>query len=337
MINSLSKNPSLGVLLVNLGTPDAPTVPAVRRYLAEFLWDKRVIDYPRILWWPILHGIILRVRPPKSAHAYAQIWTEQGSPLLVQSNALAAALQNSLGPKYKVVLGMTYGSPSIGSALRSLREQSVERIVVLPLYPQYSTTTTASVFDRVDAELRTWDLPPPIHRIEHYYGEMGYLDALAQSVRDHWQLHGRKHLFFSFHGIPQRYVNNGDPYYDHCVATARGVVERLQLQSNEWTLAFQSRVTRERWLEPYTDKTLIRYGKEGPKDISVICPAFATDNLETLEEIAIRNRSDFLAAGGRSLDYVPCLNASAAHVEMFAQLISRGLSNSGQSPAASGR
>jgi ferrochelatase len=218
---------------------------------------------------------------------------------------------------------MTYGSPSIASALRSLRDRGVDRMIILPLYPQFSTTTTLPVFDRVERELKTWSAQPAIARIDHYHAEPAYLDALAQSVRDGWAVHGRKHLFFSYHGIPKRYVDKGDPYFDHCVATTRGVTERLQLKDNEWTLAFQSRVGGGEWLSPYTDRTLLEYAKSGPKDLSVICPAFATDCLETLEEIAMRNREDFLHAGGASLDYIPCLNSQSAHVSMFAWLIER--------------
>jgi ferrochelatase len=315
-----------GVLLVNLGTPDAPTTAAVRRFLAEFLSDPRVIDYPRLLWLPILYGIILRVRPPKTARAYAQIWTPEGSPLLLQSKALAQSLRESLGAEFPVALGMTYGAPPVAAALQSLRDAKVDRVVVIPLYPQYSFTTTGSVLDRVEAELKRWPVRPALHFVDHYHGEPKYLDALAQSVRNYWALHGKKHLFFSFHGIPQRYVDNGDPYFDHCMATARGTVDRLQLETSEWSVAFQSRVTKEKWLEPYTDKTLLEYAKRGLRDLSVICPAFATDNLETLEEIAIRNREDFLQAGGTSLDYIPCLNNSAEHIDLFADLVRRNIS-----------
>jgi ferrochelatase len=314
---------STGVLLANLGTPDAPTPDAVRRYLAEFLSDRRVIDYPRILWWPVLHGVILRVRPPKTAHAYSQIWTAEGSPLLVLSKQLSGALQVALGNQFTVVLGMTYGSPSIAAALQSLRNKKVEQIVVLPLYPQFSTTTTASVFDKVNSELRNWTVKPRMSLIEHYHSEPSYLDALAQSVRDFWRTHERKHLTFSFHGIPQRYVDRGDPYHDHCLATARGVVERLQLKQNEWSIAFQSRVGGGKWLEPYTDQLLTKYAQQGPKDIAVICPAFATDCLETLEEIALRNRESFLRAGGKSFDYIPCLNVRTDHIAVFAHLLRR--------------
>ncbi len=329
-----------GVLLVNLGTPDAPTPQAVRKFLAEFLSDPRVIDYPRLLWLPILYGIILRVRPRKTAHAYAQIWTPEGSPLLLRSQALAQSLRDSLGTHQPVALGMTYGSPSVASALESLREQKIDHLIVIPLYPQYSHTTTGSVRDRVDAELKKWTLKrlataPALSFIEHYYSEPRYLDALAQSIRNFWSEHGRKHLVFSFHGIPQRYVDNGDPYFDHCQATASQTAERLALSPNEWSMAFQSRVTKEKWLEPYTDRKLLEFAQKGPKEISVICPAFATDNLETLEEIAIRNRETFLQAGGKTFDYIPCLNNTAAHVELFEQLVKHSVANSGQRLAAS--
>jgi ferrochelatase len=321
----MSASSRTGVLLVNLGTPDDPSIPSVRRFLAEFLSDRRVIDYPRLLWLPILYGVILRVRPPKTAEAYAQIWTKDGSPLLLRSRALASALQDSLGAEFAVELGMTYGSPSVATAMQALKAKGLGRLIVIPLYPQYSTTTTAPVRDRVQAELKKWNDPPPLTFIEHYYSESLYLDALADSVRDFWAKNARKHLLFSFHGIPQRYVTNGDPYFDHCQATARETAARLQLSSGEWSVAFQSRVGKERWVEPYTDKILLSYAQNGPKEISMICPAFATDNLETLEEISIRGRESFLAAGGTSFDYIPCLNDSQAHVRLFAQLVRKAV------------
>lgn len=336
MSDSSSADSKIGVLLVNLGTPDAPTPTAVRRFLAEFLSDPRVIDYPKWLWYPILYGAILQIRPRKSAHAYASIWTNEGSPLLLESTALAKALQKSLGAQAHVELGMTYGSPSIDSALRKLRDRKVERIVVIPLYPQYSGTTTGSVFDRVTAELRAWPALPQLHFVNRYCRDADYLDALAASVNQHWLARAPAHLFFSFHGIPQRYVNNGDPYYEDCKLTAEGVAQRLNLAKSDWSIAFQSRVGREKWLEPYTDQLLLQYAKSGPKEVAVICPAFATDCLETLEEIAIRNREDFLAAGGQRFDYIPCLNSQAPHVNVFARIVDEALSASGQSPAASG-
>lgn len=336
MNDSRASDRKAGVLLVNLGTPDAPTPRAVRRFLAEFLSDPRVIDYPKWLWYPILYGAILNIRPRKSAHAYASIWTNDGSPLLLQSMGLTKALQQSLGAFTPVELGMTYGAPSIASALRKLREQNVQRIVAIPLYPQYSGTTTGSVFDRVTAELRTWPALPQLHFVNRYCRDADYLDALAGSVNEHWLTHAPAHLFFSFHGIPQRYVNNGDPYYDDCKATAEGVAARLSLSKSDWSIAFQSRVGREQWLTPYTDQLLVEYAKKGPKEVAVMCPAFATDCLETLEEIAIRNREDFLVAGGERFEYIPCLNAQASHVNVFARIVDEILSASGQSPAASG-
>lgn len=337
MNDSFASARKAGVLLVNLGTPDAPTPPAVRRFLAEFLSDPRVIDYPKWLWYPILYGAILQIRPRKSAHAYASIWTKDGSPLLLESLALAKALQAALGAQTPVELGMTYGSPSIATALRRLRDQNAERIVALPLYPQYSGTTTGSVFDRVAAELRTWPAVPQLHFVNRYCRDADYLDALAGSVNRHWLAHAPAHLCFSFHGIPQRYVNNGDPYYEDCQATAEGVAQRLNLSKSDWSIAFQSRVGREKWLEPYTDRLLLQYAKTGPKEVAVICPAFATDCLETLEEIAVRNREDFLRAGGTRFDYIPCLNAQAAHVNVFARIVDDILSASGRSPVATRR
>jgi ferrochelatase len=317
----------LGVLLVNLGTPEAPTPSAVRRFLAEFLSDPRVVEIPRLLWLPILYGIILNVRPRKSAHAYAQVWTKGGSPLMVESMGLASAVQMQLkhtyGDNVVVELAMTYGQPSIANALRSLRDKKVDRLLVLPLYPQYSGTTTGPVFDRVMNELKTWRAIPSVQFVSNYHDNPFFIEALAHSVRDHWHTHERAHLFFSFHGIPQRNVDLGDPYFSHCQRTAQLTAAKLGLKSDEWTMAFQSRVGPAKWLQPYTEKTLVDYAKRGPKRLTVLCPAFATDCLETLEEIAIRNRADFLAAGGESFDYVPCLNARPSHVEMFAQLIKR--------------
>lgn len=324
--NSNSRADSLGVLLVNLGTPDAPTPQAVRRFLAEFLSDPRVIELPRILWLPILHAFVLTTRPRKSAHAYAQIWTPEGSPLLVESNKLATALREQLQhayPEVHVALGMTYGQPSIATALRSLRDKGVGRLVVLPLYPQYSGTTTGSVFDRVMKELLTWRALPSLHWISDYHDNPVFIEALAQSVREQWLAHGREHLLFSFHGIPQRYVDAGDPYYAQCQRTAQLTVDKLGLAKDQWTMAFQSRFGAAKWIGPYTESVIADYAKRGPKRLTVVCPAFATDCLETLEEIAIRNRADFLAAGGERFDYVPCLNSGPNHVEMMAGLIKR--------------
>ena len=319
--------PRLGVLLVNLGTPDAPTIPAVRRYLAEFLSDPRIIEGPALVRWLILHGVILRIRPRLSAHAYAQVWTPAGSPLLVHSTALAtklrAALTIATGARSELELAMTYGQPAIAPALERLRSRNVRRLLVLPLYPQYSATTTGAVFDRVVRELSRWRWVPELRFVTHYHDDTAYLAAVTDSIARHWQTHGRKHLLFSFHSIPQRYFAAGDPYHCHCHATARGVAERLNLVADDWTVSFQSRFGREPWLQPYTDATLVRQARAGVRAVSVVCPGFATDCLETLEEIALRDRDAFLAAGGNELDYIPCLNDDPAHVSLLTQVVQR--------------
>jgi ferrochelatase len=315
----------VGVLLVNLGTPDAPTTAAVRRYLAEFLWDPRVIEMPRALWWLILHGIILRIRPARSAHAYRKVWTAAGSPLLVESLALANALRSALDEKqpdrFRVELAMTYGNPSIVDALERLRRDNVRQLLVLPMYPQYSATTTASIFDRVTKELSCWRWLPELRVINQYWEEDAYIEALADSIDGHWRVLGRKHLLFSFHSIPKRYFTAGDPYHCFCQGTARRVAERLGLGQTDWSLGFQSRFGREEWLKPYVDILLGDYARSGPKHITVVCPGFATDCLETLEEINMQDRTLFLSQGGESFDYVPCLNSTPAQVALYEHLV----------------
>jgi len=317
---------ALGVLLINLGTPDAPTVPAVRRYLAEFLSDPRVIELPRPLWWPILHGVILRLRPRRSARSYRALWTEQGSPLLVIARCQATALQErldlQLSGAVRVALGMRYGNPSIASALADLRAANAHRILVLPLYPQYSATTTASGFDAVTAELSTWHRLPELRFVNHYHDEPGYIAALVDSVRTHWTEQGEPdRLLFSFHGIPQEYLLRGDPYGCQCRKTARLTAEALALAPERWQIAFQSRVGRKEWLRPYTDETLEVWGREGIEKVHVICPGFAADCLETLEEVAVTNRDRFLAAGGKEFGYIPALNDRAEHLELLMALV----------------
>ncbi len=313
--------PRRTLLLVNLGTPSAPTTAAVRAYLAEFLSDPRVIEAPRWLWWLILHGVILRIRPQRSARAYQQIWTEQGSPLLLHSQALRAAVAERL-PDWRVELAMSYGAPNLRDVLDRLRQQGTRELAVLPLYPQYSGSTTASVFDAVAKLLSRWRMVPRLAFIPHYHDHSGYLDALAESVRMHWQAHGRgDKLVLSFHGVPRRYLRNGDPYFCQCHATARRLRERLQLSENEVVTTFQSRVGREVWLQPYTDKTLLDLARAGVKTLDVICPGFAVDCLETLEEIAEQNAHAFIAAGGQTLRYIPALNASAAHADALADVV----------------
>jgi ferrochelatase len=321
---------SLGVLLVNLGSPDAPTTSAVRRYLAEFLWDPRVVEIPRPLWWPILHGVVLRLRPRRSAHAYQRVWTDEGSPLLVisraQTHAIDTALAARYGNKVQIALAMRYGNPSIQAGLAHLREKQARRILILPLYPQYSAATTATVFDAVASELKSWRWLPELRFIAHYHDDEGYLTALVNSIRESWAEHGQaERLLFSFHGMPKRTLLAGDPYHCHCQKTARLVAERLGLPPERWQVAFQSRFGRAEWLQPYTDKTLRQWAHDGVKQVDVVCPGFAADCLETLEEIAMQNKETFLAAGGSGLRYIPALNERADHIEALVSLIDSNL------------
>ncbi|MBB3226187.1 ferrochelatase [Luteibacter sp. Sphag1AF] len=316
------------VLLVNLGTPEAPTAAAVRPYLAQFLGDPRVIEYPRWLWKLILHGIILRVRPARSAHAYSRVWTPEGSPLRVGSEALAAGLQAELGRRrsgpIRVALAMRYGRPAIADTIRQLQNEGVRRLLVLPLYPQYSATSTGTVLDAVADTIKTMRWPPELRTINDYHDEPAYITALADSIRAHWATHGRgEKLLMSFHGIPERYVRAGDPYFCHCHATARLLREALGLSEAEALFSFQSRVGRERWLHPYTDETVRELGAAGVRRIDVVSPGFAVDCLETLEEIAMQNAEFFREAGGETLSYIPCLNAGAAHVNVLGDLVLR--------------
>ena len=320
------------VVLVNLGTPDAPTPSALRRYLAEFLSDPRVVETPRWLWWLILHGVILRIRPARSARAYASVWTEQGAPLLTRSRALTDAveveLRAALGSATPTVkLAMSYGNPNLRDVLEELRVQGLRRILVVPLYPQYSGSTTASVFDALSAQMRRWRWLPELRFVTDYYREPGYVAALAASVREHWQNQGRgERLMLSFHGIPARYLKAGDPYFCQCQVTARLLREALNLTEQELYVTFQSRVGREIWLQPYTDKTLVRWAAEGVRRVDVMCPGFAVDCLETTEEIADQNAHAFVKAGGERLAYIAALNHRPDHVSMLTHLIQRHLS-----------
>ncbi|HEY4143744.1 ferrochelatase [Pinirhizobacter sp.] len=317
--------PAIGVLLVNLGTPAAPTPAAVRPYLAQFLGDPRVIEYPRLLWLAILHGVILRIRPRRSAHAYSRIWTDQGSPLRVLSEALAARLADKLaalrpGP-IRVELAMRYGTPEVFQTIVRMQREGVRRLLVLPLYPQYSATSTGSVLDAVADSIKRLRWPPELRTVNDYHDRPAYIAALADRVRAHWNQHGRgERLLLSFHGIPQRYVDAGDPYYEQCMATARLLRQALGLAGNEVITSFQSRVGRERWLHPYTDETVRELGRQGLKRVDVISPGFAVDCLETLEEIAMQNAEFFRGAGGGTLSYIPCLNDSDTHATMLADL-----------------
>lgn len=317
------------VLLVNLGTPEAPTPRALRRYLGTFLADPRVVEAPRWLWRLILHGIVLRTRPRRSAAAYASIWGASGSPLLVQSERLRERLAASLGlgtnSRLALALAMRYGEPSIGRALRDLAERGMRRLLVLPLYPQYSATTTASVFDALAAEFGRWRWLPELRFLVGYHDDPAYLGALAASVREATAGDPPQALLCSFHGIPERYFRAGDPYFCQCQRTARELGERLGLDRERILVGFQSRFGREPWLRPYTDELLERLPRQGLRDLAVICPGFAVDCLETLEEIAVQGRERFLAAGGERFRYIPCLNDRADHAEALAGLIRRQL------------
>lgn len=315
-----------GILLTNLGTPDAPTTPAVRRYLKEFLSDPRVVEQPRWLWWLVLNGIILNVRPAKSAHAYQKVWTDAGSPLLSiglqQQQLLEKAVRQRLGEGLHVELAMRYGNPSIQSGLEALREKNCRRILVFPLYPQYSATTTGSTFDAVADVLKTWRRVPELRMLDAYYKHPAYIGALAGSVRDYWAANGEPdRLLMSFHGIPERYFRAGDPYPCHCRKTGRLLREALDLPEERAVLTFQSRFGREPWVQPYTDVTLSEWARDGVGTVDVICPGFPADCLETLEEIAIQNRDLFVGAGGGQLRYIPALNDSAAHIEALAGIV----------------
>ena len=314
------------VLLVNLGTPTAPTAGALRPYLAEFLSDRRVIDTPRWLWWPILHGVILRLRPRRSAHAYGRIWDAQGSPLRWRSEALAHALQAELGGGVRVALAMRYGEPAVAKTIGALQKEGVRRLLVLPLYPQYSATSTGSVIDAVADALKALRWPPELRLVNDYHDDPGHIEALAAGIERWWAEHGRgDKLLLSFHGIPERYVRQGDPYAEQCRATARLLRERLRLDESQVLLSFQSRVGREAWLSPYTDATVRRLAGEGVQRLDVACPGFAVDCLETLEEIAMQNRDFFAEAGGDKLRYIPALNDSPEQVRSLAALVRRHL------------
>lgn len=316
-----------GILLTNLGTPDAPTAAALRRYLAEFLWDRRVVEIPRPLWWLILHGIILRTRPARSAHKYQAIWTADGSPLLAisrrQAAAVAATWANEGDAAVRVALGMRYGNPSLASALNELRAAGAQRLLVLPLYPHYSATTTASTFDAIAAELRRWRWLPELRFITHYHDDPGYLAALAAHIAHARRPQASERLLFSFHGLPKRNLLAGDPYYCQCQKTARLIAERLGLMPEQWAVAFQSRFGRAEWLQPYTRTLLLDWARAGIRSVDVVCPGFAADCLETLEEIALDHRRIFLDAGGQHYRYLPALNDSPEHIAALVGLIER--------------
>lgn len=321
---SEQKSKQFGVLLVNLGTPDAPTTSSVRRYLREFLSDSRVIDTPKVIWWFILNCIILLVRPAKVAKLYQSIWTPEGSPLLKGSRAQAEGLQQLLdtrGLSCKVELAMTYGEPSVNRAIDKLRSSGCERILVLPLYPQYSATTTAAVMDAVYKSQQQQRDIPEFRFVKSYCDHPTYIQALADSITNHWQQEGQPDkLLMSFHGIPKRYADSGDPYPDECHKTARSLAQALEIEDGQWAYTFQSRFGPAEWLKPYTDKTLESLPGKGVKHVDIISPAFTSDCLETLEELKIENRNLFLEAGGERYEYITALNADPLFIQCLAEL-----------------
>lgn len=314
-----------GVLLVNLGTPEAPTTSAVRRYLAEFLSDPRVVEIPRLVWMMILHGIILRVRPAKSAALYKKVWTTAGSPLLDISQRQTAKLAQQFAKDdigASVHLAMRYGEPSVSKTLTSMHQEGIDKIVVLPLYPQYAAPTTASAFDAISKELCGWRYLPSLHFINTYHDHPDYIHALVESIRTDFDKHGKpQKLVISYHGMPERNLHLGDPYYCFCLKTTRLVVEALGLAQDEYVTTFQSRFGKAKWLGPYTDATMERLAQEGVTDIAVICPAFSADCLETLEEITGENREIFEHAGGQKFRYIAALNDDDLHITMMANLV----------------
>lgn len=320
----------VGILLINLGTPDAPTKEALRPYLKQFLSDPRVVEMPRALWWLILNGIILNTRPAKSAQKYALIWTREGSPLLVHTRRQAKLLQGYLGERSRTPLAveyaMRYGKPGIAEGIAQLKEQGCDRILAFPLYPQYAASSTGSAFDGLFQVLEQIRNVPEIRTIRHYHDHPGYIAALAQSIRDYWMQNGRPgKLLMSFHGTPRVSLDQGDPYHCECQKTGRLLAEALGLSADQYLISFQSRFGRDKWLQPYTQQTLERLGREGVKRVDVACPGFAADCLETLEEIAMECKAAFLAAGGEEYHYIPALNDRADWIQAMCAIVLENL------------
>ncbi|WP_298633814.1 ferrochelatase [uncultured Umboniibacter sp.] len=327
---SHSQQDKIGLLLVNLGTPDAPTSKALRSYLREFLSDPRVVEIPRVIWMCILYLIILPLRAPKSAHAYASVWSDKGSPLMVnamaQRDALHALMTERHGERVVTELAMRYNKPSVTSVIQSLQDQGATKLVVLPLYPQYAASTVASVFDAVAADFAKRRWLPDFRFITHYHRDQGYQAAMAKRIRDHWEKNGQAHLLLSFHGIPKRSLTLGDPYFCECHATGRLLAESLGLTKDEYTISFQSRFGKAEWLKPYTDETLKGMPAKGVKAVDVFCPGFSADCLETIEEIAIENRDYFLESGGEQYRYIEALNDMPQHISALADIAEREMS-----------
>lgn len=323
------------ILITNLGTPDAPTPKALHRYLKQFLWDPRVVEVPRPLWWLILNGIILRFRPRRSAKAYATVFTEEGSPLLVHTRNQAAALAEKLesqGHDNLIVdYAMRYGNPSIPEVLQSLFDRGARRLLVLPLYPQYSGSTTGSTFDAISADFMKRRWLPDLRFISHYHDHPEFIAAAVNRIQAHWETHGRAdRVLFSYHGIPLRYLHNGDPYHCECFKTSRLIAEALGLSDDEYLTTFQSRFGREEWLTPYTDETLKGLPDRGVKAVQIFCPGFSADCLETIEEIGEENREYFIEAGGERYEYISALNDRPEHIDALAALVTENLAGWGE-------
>ena len=320
---SIAQSKKTAVLIVNLGSPASPKTADVRRFLREFLGDPRVVNIPRPIWWMILNLFILPFRPQKSAHAYQTIWTEQGSPLVVFTRDLTAKLADAIANEHLIVdYAMRYGKPSLATKLRDFEQQGVDEIIVLPLYPQYSSTTTASIFDVVADAIKNWWHVPGLRLISDFYRHPAYIAALADSIRHYWQAHGQSQLLvMSFHGVPAMLTKKGDPYHYHCQATAELLAKALGLEAHQWRLVFQSRFGKAEWLKPYCVEVLEELPKEGIHSVDLVCPGFSVDCLETLEEIAITNQEIFLEAGGQQYRYIPALNDSDAHIAVLREII----------------
>ncbi|GLR71841.1 ferrochelatase [Agaribacter marinus] len=320
----------IGVLVTNLGTPDAPTKQALRPYLKQFLSDPRVVEVPKLIWWFVLNGVILNIRPKRSAHAYSTVWTEEGSPLLTHTKAQAKGITERIhaayGNKVLVEYAMRYGQPSIESAIDRLLNQGVRKLFVLPLYPQYCASTSGSTFDAVanDFTQRRW--LPELRFLNQYHDYDDYIACVAEKIERHWQTNGKAdRLIFSYHGIPKRYLMNGDPYHCQCYKTTRLVAEKLGISEDEYMTCFQSRFGREEWLTPYTDETLKQLPEEGVKSVQMVCPGFSSDCLETIEEIGVENRDYFMASGGERYEYIAALNSDTSHLDMLTTLIKQNI------------
>lgn len=315
-----------GVLLVNLGTPEAPTAQAVRPYLKQFLGDARVVEIPKTIWWLILNGIILNVRPKKSAEKYASIWLPEGSPLRVYTEKQLVKLSSLLAERTEtpvvVDYAMSYGNPSIADALHKLKAQNCQRILIVPMFPQYAASSTAPVFDQVFRQLQQMRNLPAIRTIKNFHDDAGYIKALAANINDYWSRHGRpEKLLMSFHGVPQYTLDKGDPYHCECHKTGRLLAEALGLTAEQYTVSFQSRFGRAEWIKPYTTATLKELGRQKTSRVDVVCPGFVADCLETLEEIAMEGREDFVHAGGGEYHYIPCLNDNDEWVRALSDMI----------------